>query len=260
MQALAIGPIFTWSRWQPDRKMLFSSYLLARDGGNVAFDPLTLDAGEESEIRALGGVATILLTNRDHERGAALMRERFGARVLAARTESNSFELTLDGVFDAPSQVLPGVASLALEGAKTPGEVAFVLDEYGVAIVGDALLGTPAGALSFLPDEKLADRKALAISLRQLWALQPQALLLGDGMPLFAGVRRSAGRAAGNAGRPGGQPDQSRRTGVGVVRRRRWALPREIRGSRAAHRRPQAGVSDRRTSTRSALLSLARAR
>lgn len=188
MQALAVGPMFTWSRWQPDRKMLFSSYLLAREGGNVAFDPLPLDAGEESEISALGGVATILLTNRDHERGAAMVRERFGARVLAARTESDSFELALDGVFDAPSQVLPGVSSLALEGAKTPGEVAFLLDEYGVAVVGDALLGTPAGALSFLPDEKLADPRALAISLRQLWALQPRALLLGDGMPLFAGV------------------------------------------------------------------------
>lgn len=166
--------------------MFFSSYLLTSDRGNVAFDPLPLDPVEESEIAALGGVATILLTNRDHERGAARMRDRFGSRILASAAEAPMFDLQVDAVFE--SEAAAGVLAVSLEGAKTPGEVAFFLSEARVAIVGDAILGAPVGRLSFLPDEKLADPQALALSLRRLWGLLPRALLLGDGTSLFAGV------------------------------------------------------------------------
>ena len=200
MQPLAVDGLYAWSRWQPDRKMHFSSYLLVRDAGNVAFDPLPTDEGEEAEIEALGGVATILLTNRDHERGAARLRERFGARILCSRSEAELFGLKVDGTFgdDSPgfpsarsharADVLPGIYALGVHGAKTPGEVVFVLSDSNVAVVGDALIGTPAGALSFLAADKLADPAALALSLRALWGLRPRALLLCDGAPLFAGV------------------------------------------------------------------------
>lgn len=200
MQPLAIDGLYAWSRWQSDRAMHFWSYLLVREGGNVAFDPLPIGEEEAAAIEALGGVTTILLTNRDHERGAAQLRDRFGARILCSRAEAELFGLTVDGTFDdgspafasarshGPVDVLPGIYALGLHGAKTPGEAIFVLAERNVAIVGDALLGTPAGALSFLSDDKLADPAALALSLRRLWALQPRALLLCDGAPLFAGV------------------------------------------------------------------------
>jgi uncharacterized cupin superfamily protein/glyoxylase-like metal-dependent hydrolase (beta-lactamase superfamily II) len=187
MQALALTGLHAWSSWQSDRSMFFTSHLLVRDGGNVAFDPLPAGATEAAEIEALGGVAIVLLTNRDHERGAAAMRERFGARVLASRAEAGSFALQVDGVFEA-GDVVPGITAIALEGAKTPGEVAFFLPESAAAILGDALIGAPAGALSLLPDAKLADPRALLLSLRRLWALEPRALLLGDGASLFAGV------------------------------------------------------------------------
>lgn len=214
MQSLAIDGVYAWSRWQPDRGMHFSSYLLVREGGNVAFDPLPIEEDEETAIEALGGVATILLTNRDHERGAARLRQRFGARILCNRAEADLFGLAVDGTFEAgfpefPSrrsrgtaEVLPGISALALHGAKTPGEVVFVLAERNVAVVGDALLGTPAGALSFLPDEKLADPRALALSLRHLWGLQPRALLLCDGAPLFSGVDDALGGLLESRGGP----------------------------------------------------------
>ena len=128
MQALALAGLHAWSRWQPDRHMFFTSHFLVRDGGNVAFDPLPADATEAAEIEALGGVAIVLLTNRDHERGAAAMRERFGARILANRAEAGSFALQVDGIFEA-GDVVPGITAIALEGAKTPGEVAFFLPD-----------------------------------------------------------------------------------------------------------------------------------
>ncbi len=201
MQTLAISGLHAWSRWQPDRTMSFTSHLLVREGENVAFDPLPTDAADEEQIEALGGVAVILLTNRDHERGAAAMRERFGARILASRAEAELFSLRVDDVFDE-GELMPGITAIALAGAKTPGEVAFFLADCGVAVLGDAILGDPAGALSFLPDAKLADPHALALSLRQLWALQPRALLLGDGVSLFAGVDEAMGTLLETRGGP----------------------------------------------------------
>jgi uncharacterized cupin superfamily protein/glyoxylase-like metal-dependent hydrolase (beta-lactamase superfamily II) len=186
MQTLALSGFHTWSQWQPDRGMFFSSFLWVREGGNVAFDPLPLSADDARAVEALGGVTTILLTNRDHERGAQALRERFGARILSSRREAELFELQVDGTFDR--DVLPGLLAIQLDGAKTPGEVAFLRDDAEVAIVGDAILGTPLGALSFLPDAKLADPVALALSLRRLSSPRLHTLLLGDGASLFAGA------------------------------------------------------------------------
>jgi uncharacterized cupin superfamily protein len=189
MQALALPGFHSWSQWQSDRGMFFSSFLWVREGGNVAFDPLPLSDDDVRAIEALGGVATVLLTNRDHERGAAAMRERFGARVLSSRREAELFELRVDGTFDR--QALPGLLAIPLDGAKTPGEVAFLTEDFQVAIAGDAILGTPAGALSFLPDAKLGNPVELALSLRRLWSPWLRTLLLGDGASIYSGAEEA---------------------------------------------------------------------
>jgi uncharacterized cupin superfamily protein/glyoxylase-like metal-dependent hydrolase (beta-lactamase superfamily II) len=191
VQALAVPGFYAWSQWQPGRNIYFSSHFWKREGGNVVFDPLPLDDADAREIEALGGVATILLTNRDHERAAAAMRDRFGARILCSRREAGLFELRVDETFDR--QVLPGISAIPLDGAKTPGEVAFLMAESGVAVVGDAIIGAPAGALSFMPDDKIGDPVALALSLRHLWLPWTRTLLLGDGASLFAGVDEALG-------------------------------------------------------------------
>lgn len=214
MQRLTVPGMYAWSRWQAERNMFFSSYLLVRDDGNVAFDPLPLDDAELGEVAALGGVQAILLTNRDHERAAAALRDRFGARIFASQAEADLFGLSIDERFEPggvylPSSrltvrddVVPGIGALALHGAKTPGEVIYVFNDRRAAIVGDALIGTPAGALSFLETSKLRDPQALALSLRPLWMLEPRALLLGDGTPLFAGVDSALGTLLESAGGP----------------------------------------------------------
>jgi uncharacterized cupin superfamily protein/glyoxylase-like metal-dependent hydrolase (beta-lactamase superfamily II) len=188
IQQLALPGMWSWSSWQADRQLSFTSYLFVSKAGNVAFDPLAVDDAEAAAIDGLGGVSSILLTNRDHERAAAAMRARFGARVKASRSEAPLFAETVDDVFDAPGEISPGIRSIALEGAKTPGEVAFVIDDLRAAVVGDALIGAPAGSLDILPEAKLLDPAALLRSLRQLWGLQLDALLLGDGFPVLAGA------------------------------------------------------------------------
>ena len=205
MQPLAIDGVWMWSRWQPDRNMPFCSYFLADERGNTAFDPLPLDDGDAAEIERLGGVATVLLSNRDHARAAQAMRERFGAKILCSHAEAGLFDFGVDGTFESGSppaphryahfgpEAAPGVLAMGLNGAKTAGEVVFMLKDRPAAIVGDAVIGAPAGALSFLAAEKLADEKALALSLRTLWQLKLDALLTCDGAPLLAGADDALG-------------------------------------------------------------------
>lgn len=188
MQRLAIPGLHMWSAWQPERGMFFNSFLVERPGGNVAIDPLPLDDDGTAYLERAGGITTIVLTNRDHERGAQALRERFGAKMLASHEEARLFSVSIDATFTDGEEVFPGGVAIALRGAKTPGEVALHLPKEKAAIVGDALIGAPAGSLSLLADQKLADPAALVLSLRRLWALELDALLLGDGQPLFAGA------------------------------------------------------------------------
>ncbi len=170
---LEIAGAWMWSAWQPDRGMNFNSYLFERGEGCVAVDPLPLDDASLDAIERLGGVHTIVITNPDHVRGTAALRTRFGARVI-------------EGAKDG-EEVFPGAYAVEIPHGKSD-EIALHLRAARAAIVGDAMIGAPAGALSLLPDEKLRDPRRLTLALRRLWALQLDTLLLCDGQPLFRGA------------------------------------------------------------------------
>lgn len=185
---LRIPGAWMWSAWQPDRGMNFNSYLFERGDGCVAVDPLPLDARSLEELQHLGGVHTIVLTNRDHERASAALAERFGARIIAHAPEAALFGVPIDATFEDGQEVFAGAHAVAIPFGKTAGEVALHLPAARAAVVGDALIGAPAGALSLLPDEKLQDARRLAFALRRLWSLQLTTLLLCDGQPVFSGA------------------------------------------------------------------------
>jgi uncharacterized cupin superfamily protein len=166
--------------------MNFNSYLFKRGERCVAVDPLPLDAASMDELERLGGVSAIVLTNRDHERGAQMVRERFESRVLAHEPEASLFNVHVDGTFKDGDEVFADAFAIALPSGKTAGEVALHFPRLRTALVGDALIGAPAGSVSLLPQEKLQDRNAFLFSLRRLWALQLKTLLLCDGQPLFS--------------------------------------------------------------------------
>ncbi len=76
--------------------MYFNSHLFIRPNGNVAVDPLSLDEADAAELRDLGGVASIVVTNRDHARDAVSLKERFDAKIVASAREANEFPFTVD--------------------------------------------------------------------------------------------------------------------------------------------------------------------
>lgn len=176
---LDIPGAWMWSAWQPERGMNFNSYLFERGEGCVAVDPLPLDEASMDALQAMGGVHTIVITNPDHVRACAALRDRFNARVI--------------DTFENRQEVFPGAYAVKIPCGKTD-EAALYLPAARAAVVGDAIIGAPAGALSLLPDEKLRDPLGLAFALRPLWSMQLNTLLLCDGQPIFRGADDALGK------------------------------------------------------------------
>ena len=181
-----------WSLWQPDRNFFFNSFFVSAPGGNIAIDPLPLAEADALEIEARGGLAWIVVTNRDHERAARELAVRTGARIAASAAETALLSAPIDRALE-PGDLIGDAIVVALGGAKTPGEIALHFAARGAVIVGDLLWGDPAGSLRLMPNEKLADPTEAVLSLRQLWALRPEHLLVGDGACLFGGAYRVLG-------------------------------------------------------------------
>jgi uncharacterized cupin superfamily protein len=182
----AIDGVFMWSRWQPDRALFFNSFFIKGDV-NIIVDPLET---EEADVRAIeneGGAAWIVITTRDHEREAAALAQRLGARIAAPELDIAEIKVRVDRALRDGDKVGPA-GVVQLEGMKSAGESALHLEDCDTVIVGDALWGDPPGALSMVPDAKLRDPQKAALSLRRLWALEPKNILVGDGESIFGGA------------------------------------------------------------------------
>ncbi len=175
--------VLTWPWFSERHGYDFNGYLLRHPGGNVAVDPVEMPA-EVLEALQREGVARIVLTNRNHFRAAALLRERTGARVAVHPADAAFVEKNGVAVDEALAYGA-AVADFSVLDAhgKSPGEVA--LWNGALLLLGDACVGSPPGALKLLSPKVIDDLPALHSSLRRLAGLPAQVLLLGDGTPIL---------------------------------------------------------------------------
>lgn len=191
MKRLHRPDLFGWSAFDESRNLDFHSVLWVRDGGNVAIDPLALTPHDRAHLAALGGVSLVIVTNSDHVRAAAALAQEHGARLAGPAAERETFPFACDLWLADGDEPLPGLRAFALDGSKTPGELALVL-EGTTLVTGDLVRAHEGGRLTTLPAAKLRDAAAAAASVRRLAALPGiDAVLVGDGWPIF----RSAGAA-----------------------------------------------------------------
>ncbi|RIL03074.1 MAG: MBL fold metallo-hydrolase [Proteobacteria bacterium] len=198
MKRLHRPDLYGWSAFDEARDLDFHSVLWVRDGGNVAIDPLPLSPHDRAHLERLGGLAWIAVTNSDHARGADALARDTGARLAGPAAERDGFPLRCDRWLGDGDELVPGLVAIALEGSKTPGELALVVD--GTTLVtGDLVRAHEGGRLATLPGAKLRDAAAARRSLQRLAALPGiEAVLVGDGWPVFRGgaaaLRELAGR------------------------------------------------------------------
>ncbi len=192
MQATVVDGISMWSAWQADRNLYFNSFFVRSSDGNMAIDPLPADEGTAATI-AREGLAWIVITNRDHERDARALAAATGAKLVAGEGDAPLLSGPVDRTLKNGESFL-GALVIALEGLKTPGEIALYFRQSGTIVVGDALWGNPAGSLRLMPDDKLADPPRAVLSMRRLRMLKPRNLLTGDGTCLFGDAYEVLGR------------------------------------------------------------------
>ena len=200
MKLLHRPDLYGWSRFDETRNIDFNSVLWARPDGNVVVDPLALGDHDRAHLAALGGARHVILTNSDHVRDVTALVALTGARVHGPAAERATFPVACDAWLADGAEIVPGLTALTLDGSKTPGELALLL-EATTLVTGDLVRAHRGGALDFLPDAKLSDRAAALASLRRLLALSEiDAVLPGDGWPVFRGGHAALSQLARRLG------------------------------------------------------------
>jgi len=193
-----VDGIFTWSWFSEPHGYDFNGYLIREPEGNLCVDPV--EPSEQVLARLVQrGVARIVLTNRNHVRKAALVRERTGAPIAihpADAAYAQAQGVTIDAGLAAGDQ-FGSFTVLGVPG-KSPGEIALHSPRRRILIVGDAVIGNPPGKLSLLREKVMDDPPLLRASVAALAALEVEVLLPGR-------RRADPARRGGAAPRAGGE-------------------------------------------------------
>lgn len=184
-----VPDVFTWPWFSEPHGYNFNGHFIRHSAGNLCIDPVQPPAPDLDEIVA-AGVATILLTNRNHARAANVLRSRTGARTLIHRDDAahaRSQGADVDGYLEVGTKAGP-FAVVAAAG-KSPGEVALHWPERRILIVGDAVIGNPPGRCALLREKVMDDPQRLHRSVAALLDLDFDVLLVGDGISILADAK-----------------------------------------------------------------------
>jgi glyoxylase-like metal-dependent hydrolase (beta-lactamase superfamily II) len=181
--------IFSWPWFSEPHGYNFNGHFIRHADGNLCVDPVEPSEEDMAEM-ARQGIARILITNRNHSRAANKIRARTGARTAihpADAPHARSEGAELDDELKAGDKVGPFVVVGAP--GKSPGEVVLHWPERKILLVGDAVVGDPPGKCKLLPDKVVDDPPRFRESARGLLALDFDALLVGDGVPILQSAK-----------------------------------------------------------------------
>ena len=189
MKQLHRKDLYAWSVFNERLNIDFNAFALIRppaEGGNVLIDPLPLSAHDAEHLRSLGGAAWIVITNSDHVRGSKEIAEVFGAKIAGPAAERAVFPLPCDRWLTEGDEVVPGLVAFELDGSKTAGELALLLDGTTL-FLGDLVRAHRAGTLmTLLPEQKLKDQTLARASIARVAKRGGiEAVLVGDGWNVF---------------------------------------------------------------------------
>jgi glyoxylase-like metal-dependent hydrolase (beta-lactamase superfamily II) len=178
--------VLTWSRLSERHGYNFNSYLVRHPEGNLCIDPVEPSEAVLDQMAGIGATR-ILLTNRNHTRGANMLRSRLGARTAIHPKDADyarSQGAEIDDTFDIGERIGP-LQVIGIPG-KSSGEVGLFWEERKLLIVGDAVIGNPPGRCRLLPEKVMDDPVQLKQSLRAVLALGFDTLLMGDGSSILS--------------------------------------------------------------------------
>src|SRR5262249_40430606 len=175
--------IFCWDQFAPRFNYDFHGTYV--EEGRIAIDPVEPNDVVLARLVA-AGVDRIVLTNRNHFRAAAKLREATGARVAVHPADADFVRgkgVTVDDALEHGGRV--GPFTVVDASGKSPGEVALHWPERRLLVVGDACVGNPPGKLGLLPAAVIDDLPRLRASLAPLAALDIDPLIVREGAHLL---------------------------------------------------------------------------
>lgn len=195
MKALLPG-ISSWSWFSEEKQIDFNGHFLHVGEHRIIVDPPPMPSSVVAQIKHSGQVDYILLTNRDHVREAENYQKEFGCRLYVPESDASEMSVKPDEVYRDQELLPGGIWAIHLSDQKSKGESAlFIQQGKGVLIVGDAILGKPAGSVCMLPAEKYADAEKAREGLRRLLKYNFDSLLVGDGESILTGAKPVVERA-----------------------------------------------------------------
>ena len=186
MKQLHRPDLFGWSAFDESRNVDFNGTVWVRAEGNIVIDPMPLSAHDQSHLENLGGVAWVVVTNSDHIRAAQEVAAHFAAEIAGPVGEQHVWPWTCDVWLGDGDVLVDGLTAHTVAGSKTPGELVLLIEDHTL-VTGDLIRAHKGGALMLLPDPKLTDKAAAHSSATKLAALGADAVIVGDGWPLFSG-------------------------------------------------------------------------
>jgi hypothetical protein len=200
MKSLHRPDLYSWSCFNPARNIDFNGFAWIRPEGNILIDPVALSNHDWNHLESLGGVAWIIVTNSDHLRSAQEIANQTYSKIAGPAGEKEYFPILCCRWLVDGEEFVPGLKVIEMQGSKTPGELALLLEETTL-ITGDLVRSHLAGSLTMLPDDKLVNRDQAVASVRRLAGLEKvEAVLVGDGWSVFRDGRERLQELAGSLG------------------------------------------------------------
>jgi hypothetical protein len=185
MKALHRPDLFGWSVFDEQRNVDFNGTVWVRDEGNIVIDPMPMSDHDQAHLTELGGAAWVVVTNSDHLRDARELAAWTNAQLAGPAGEREEWPSVCDRWLGDGDELVPGLVAFALDGSKTPGELALLIEGHTL-VTGDLIRAHRGGALMILPDPKLTDRAAAIASVRRIAEIGSiEAVIVGDGWHVF---------------------------------------------------------------------------
>lgn len=180
--------MWQWSWFSEEKQLDFNGLFLMVGEHKILVDPPPMTAEASMFIRRNGPVDYIIVTNRDHAREAATYQAEFKCQLQVPEADAAQMDLKPTKTYKDGELLPGGIWVIHLKDQKSSGESAlFIQQGRGVLIVGDALIGKPAGAVTMLAAEKYVDMAKAKDGLRRLLKYNFESLLVGDGASILAG-------------------------------------------------------------------------
>ncbi len=188
--------IWQWSWFSEEKQLDFNGLFLTVGEHKIVIDPPPMTAEASTLIRRQGALDYIIVTNRDHVREAATYQAEFRCQLQVPEADAPQMDVSPSKTYKDGELLPGGIWVVQLKDQKSPGESGLYIQQgKGVLIVGDALIGKPAGALSLLATEKYGDVVKAKEGLRRLLKYNFDSILVGDGASIIFGAKQAVEHA-----------------------------------------------------------------